>query len=493
MFENAELGHNITKEDYKKQIPALRQTLLDAQFELAEGKKFPVIILVSGMDGAGKGDTVNTLHEWLDPRLLQTSAAEEVPSDEERERPPMWRFWRVLPPKGRIGMFLGSWYSQAALSHVHGKTSDATLSESMEEILRFEKMLADEGAIVLKFWLHLSKKQQKHRFEKLSDDKDTAWRVTDTDWERHKIYDKIKSVAERTISMTNTAHAPWIIVDGSDKHYRDITVANAILEALTEKLKLRAPKPAAAIHHAPRPADHVNVLEALDLSKSMEEDEYKKALEKWQGHLNLLSRDPAFKKLAVVAAFEGQDAAGKGGAIRRITQGLDARAYRVIPIAAPSEEERAQPYLWRFWRQLPRRGKFTIFDRSWYGRVLVERVEGFCGQADWMRAYSEINDFEAELARNGIIVAKFWLQISPEMQLARFKEREATGFKRFKLTPEDWRNRDKWGIYQNAVCDMVERTSTSMSPWTMVEANDKHYARIKVLKTLCETIEKAMD
>ncbi|HAU29385.1 MAG TPA: polyphosphate:AMP phosphotransferase [Rhodospirillaceae bacterium] len=493
MFENAELGHNISKEDYKARLPALRQALLDAQSELAEKHGFPVIILVSGMDGAGKGDTVNILNEWMDPRLLRTIAMEEAPTEEEREHPAMWRVWKALPPKGRVGIFIGSWYSPAALRYIHGESSDADLASEMEDILRFEKMLADEGALVLKFWLHLSKKQQKHRFEKLSKHKETSWRVTETDWHRHKSYDQIKAVAETTIGMTNTAHAPWIIVDGSDKHYRDITIAETILDALKTRLATPVPAPSAPAILTPRPHQDINVLSAMDLSKSISQDTYREDLEKWQGRLNLLSRDPDFAKHAVVAVFEGQDAAGKGGSIRRITQALDARSYHVISISAPSEEERAQPYLWRFWHQLPRHGKFTIFDRSWYGRVLVERVEGFCRESDWMRAYSEINDFEAELTRSGVILVKFWLQIDQQTQLERFKEREATGFKRFKLTPEDWRNREKWDSYAGAICDMVERTSTSHAPWTMVEANDKHYARIKVLETLCHAIKSRLD
>jgi len=194
-----------------------------------------------------------------------------------------------------------------------------------------------------------------------------------------------------------------------------------------------------------------------------------------------------------VLLFEGNDAAGKGGSIRRITQALDARTYRIIPVAAPTEEERAQPYLWRFWRHLPRKGRVAIFDRSWYGRVLVERVEGFCTHADWMRAYGEINDFEEQLVRNRTVVIKFWLAISQEEQLKRFKEREKIGFKRFKITEEDWRNREKWPLYEQAVCDMIDRTSTEIAPWTLVEANNKWYARLKVLKTVCTRIEKALN
>jgi polyphosphate kinase 2 (PPK2 family) len=171
---------------------------------------------------------------------------------------------------------------------------------------------------------------------------------------------------------------------------------------------------------------------------------------------------------------------------------LDARQYRIMPIAAPTQEELAQPYLWRFWRNAPKKGRVAIFDRSWYGRVLVERVEGFCTEADWLRAYTEINDFEHELMADGAIILKFWLQISEDEQLRRFQEREATSFKRYKITDEDWRNREKWDAYHDAVCDMVERTSTGLIPWTLVEANDKPFARVKVLETVCDRLEQVL-
>ena len=192
-------------------------------------------------------------------------------------------------------------------------------------------------------------------------------------------------------------------------------------------------------------------------------------------------------------AFEGADAAGKGGAIRRVSGALDARQYLIVPVAAPTDEERAHPYLWRFWRNIPSLGGITIFDRSWYGRVLVERVEKLCAPADWMRAYDEINQFEEQLTKGGAIVVKFWLQISKEEQLKRFRERQRTAFKQFKITTEDWRNRKKWDAYERAVCDMVDRTSTELAPWTLVEAEDKRYARVKILKTIVERIERALD
>ncbi len=493
MFESAELGHKIDKATYDAEVPKLREALLDMQFDLAEKARFPVIILVGGVDGAGRGETVNLLNEWMDPRYIQTHGMGD-PSDEEMERPMMWRFWRALPPKGKIGVFLGSWYTWPILNRVMGVTKTADLDQSLERAKRLEKMLTDEGALIIKFWMHLSKEKQEARLKLLEKSPKTRWRVTKRDWEHYKRYDKFLKVHESVIRHTSTAEAPWIIIEGADARYRSLTVGKVILETIRKRLADFDKKKETAVRAAPLlpSIDKLHILKTLDLSQKLEKKRFEADLEKYQGKLALLTRDPRFKEITVVAVFEGNDAAGKGGSIRRITSAVDARQYQVVPIAAPTEEERAQPYLWRFWRHMPRRGRVTIFDRSWYGRVLVERVEKFCSEADWMRAYHEINDFEAQLARNHIVVVKFWLAISKDEQLRRFEERKKTGFKRFKITDEDWRNREKWEDYEQSICDMVDRTSTSLAPWTLVEANDKNFARIKVLKTLCQRIEAAM-
>jgi len=492
MFESAELGHKISKETWKKEIPELREGLLDAQLDLLQAKKFPVVILVAGVDCAGKGETVNILNEWMDPRHIETHALRDL-TDEELERPQMYRYWRVLPPRGKIGIFIGTWYSAPLVENVYGDIKNAELDQRLERIIRFEKMLCDEGALVLKFWLHLSENEQKKRLKSLEKDPKTRWRVTEKDWQNFKLYDKFRKVSERMLRVTSTAESPWTIVEGTDPRYRYLTIGKTILNSLRQRLD--APEP--PIHDEPIPPivpaiDDLLILRTLDMTKKIKKEDYEDELEKYQGKLNLLTRHDDFKKLSVVVVLEGNDAAGKGGSIRRITQALDARQFRIFSVAAPTEEERAQPYMWRFWRNIPRKGRFAIFDRSWYGRVLVERVEGFCPRTDWMRAYGEINDFEEQLVRNRTVVVKFWLSVSKDEQLKRFKEREKIGFKRFKITDEDWRNRDKWSEYELAVCDMIDRTSSEIAAWTLVEANDKYYARIKVLKTLCEKIEKAL-
>lgn len=492
MFQSAEIGHRVDKKTFNAAVPQLRAALLQAQVQLHEGKKIPVVVLISGQDGAGKGETINVLYEWMDPRFLSTLAFSE-PSDEERERPVMWRYWRSLPPKGRVGIFAGSWYSDPIRQRIEGVISQKELDARAEQINRFEAMLVNEGALVLKFWFHLTKDGQEQRLRELQSDPKTAWRVTDWNWQRLKTYDKLMDVSGHLLRITNTPWAPWIVVEGTDDRYRSLTVGQTLLAALQAKLAGGDNQDSPVAPMVRVDPDGRNVLSELDLSRSIEDKVYRSELAKWQGKLAELLRDPRFKNRSLVCAFEGADAAGKGGAIRRMAAAMDARQFQVIPVAAPTEEERAQPHLWRFWRHLPRKGHVAVFDRTWYGRVLVERVEGFCSQADWLRGYTEINDFEHELTESGVIVVKFWLQISQEEQLRRFKEREQIEFKRFKITQEDWRNREKWSAYQQAICDMVERTSTGEAPWTLVEANDKNYARVKILKTVCERLQSELN
>lgn len=492
MFESAELGHKIDRDTFKQEVPKLRAALLGAQYDMLEKKDFPVVILISGVDGSGKGETINLLYSWMDPRHISTLAFSE-PTDEELSRPNMWRYWRVLPPKGKIGVFAGSWYSQPITDRINGNLRRSELDARLTEINQFEAMLVNEGALVLKFWFHLSRDGQKTRLKALEKNPKTAWRVTKESYDRLKTYDKLQEVAGHVLRVTNSAKAPWIIVEGTDDEYRSLTVGRIVLDALQRRLKQEGRPTVPVAPPIIHPIDGKNVLSTLDLTQKLGKKDYESQLAKYQGRLSELVRDPRFVgKRSLVLVFEGSDAAGKGGSIRRIAAAMDARQYQIIPIAAPTEEERAQPYLWRFWRHVPRTGRAAIFDRSWYGRVLVERVEGFCSEADWLRAYAEINDFEHQLVEAGTVVVKFWLQISAEEQLRRFQERQDTKFKQFKITDEDWRNREKWDDYVAAACDMVDRTSTGLAPWTTVEANDKPFARVKVLRTVCERLEQAL-
>jgi polyphosphate:AMP phosphotransferase len=492
MFEAAELGHSISDREYEREEPKLREALLQAQYGLLAKKAFPVILVIGGVDGAGKGETVNILNTWMDPRHILTHAFGEM-SDEERERPRMWRYWRALPPKGKIGILFGAWHTDPILARAIKSTISKTeLELATTEIVSFERMLADEGALILKFWLHLSKKAQKKRLKQLAADPRTRWRVTAADWKQFKLYDRLRGVSETVLRETSTGHAPWTVVEGVDPNYRYLTVGRVLLDALRQRLAGEKP----AVNRAAAPPapslDKRTMLSSLDYSLALGGRRYKRDLEKYQGRLSLLTRDKKFRDRSLIVVFEGMDAAGKGSSIRRITAALDARQYQVIPVAAPSEEECAQPYLWRFWRRLPRNGRVTIFDRSWYGRVLVERVEKLCTEQDWMRAYHELNDFEEQLVDAGGIVVKFWLAVTQQEQLKRFRERENTAFKNFKIGPEDWRNRKKWREYERAVNDMIERTSNTSAPWYAIPSNDKQYTRVEILKTLCRRVAAAL-
>ena len=491
MFESAEIGHRIDKKDYKQREPELRSALLDAQYALLAKARRPLVILVNGVDGAGKGETVNLLNEWMDPRHIHTHAFGPL-TDVERDRPEMWRFWQALPPKGRIGILFGSWYTDPILQRVVGAHKRARFEQRLEDIRRFERMLVSEGALLLKFWFHLSKKAQKKRLKELSAHKETAWRVGPGDWQRFKSYDEFVDVCEDALRETSSGEAPWEVIEGSDHEYRSLTAGRMLEQALGERLKGAAPTLSPPAPPPAPPIDGRTLLASYDYKRALSREAYANKLLKLQARLNQLTRSKKMAGRSIVMVFEGMDAAGKGSTIRRLTQAMDARFYRVVPVAAPTDEERAQPYLWRFWRHIPRHGRAVIFDRSWYGRVLVERVEKFCSEFDWMRAYSEINEFEEQLTESGAIVAKFWLAITPAEQLRRFKAREDTPYKRFKITAEDWRNRKKWPHYEGAVNDMIGRTSTEHGPWSVIASDDKLFSRIETLERLCERLEASL-
>jgi len=479
MFESAELEHRVGKAAYRRAEAPLREALLDAQYDLRLNGKFSALIVIAGVEGAGKGETIQLLNEWMDPRHILTHGF-AGPSDEEHERPHQWRYWKALPPKGTLGVFFGAWHSEPIIERVAGVIGAGRFSEKIDEIVRLEKMLSDEGVLLLKYWFHVSKKVQRNNLAELGQKPPPG-------------YGRFLKVGEEFVRRTSTAEAPWIVVPAAHKRFRALTFGRHLLAALRERLDEK-PVKRHADRHPPLPeaAGSLNVLRALQLDQPMAKSAYREKLDELQQRLARLCVDKRMRKLSVVAVFEGNDAAGKGGAIRRVTPAIDARYYRNVSVAAPTEEERAQPYLWRFWRHMPRRGRFVFFDRSWYGRVLVERVEKLSPERDWMRAYAEINDFELALVRHDIVLVKYWLAISKEEQHRRFKQREKVSFKRFKITPEDWRNRKQWAKYEEAVCAMVDRTSTRVAPWTLVEANNKYYARIKVLNTLCDALEKAL-
>jgi len=505
MFEAAELRREVAKMDYESEVARLRLELFELQRRL-ERHPFPLIVLFGGVDAAGKSETVHLLNEWMDPRWIANRAF-EAPSEEERERPPFWPFWLALPPRGRIGLFLSGWYLQPIFDRVHRTSSKAEFDGALDRIASFERMLADDGAVIVKFWMHLDRKAQKKRLRALARNPLTRWRVTRRQWNQWKRYDRIIVAAERLIQRTSVAHAPWIIVDASDERYRRLVVGTEICRALTGAFTRHERALAAAATAAPRhrrrqtrPRDLVgrvdldrSILEALDMTRALPKERFETQLLRQQGRVYLAQRRAQAKRRTIVLVFEGWDAAGKGGAIRRVASALDPQCYRLVPMAAPTDEERARHYLWRFWRHLSRAGRVTIFDRSWYGRVLVERVDGYASEAEWNRAYAEIEGFEEQLADFGIILVKYWLHITKDEQERRFHERAQSPHKSWKLTKDDWRNRAKWDEYELAVNDMVARTSTRRAPWHLIPANDKNYARVEVLRLAADAIERALE
>lgn len=495
MFETTKVGRKVDKASFREQQDTLRTQLLEVQRELLQ-TDIPVVVLISGVEGAGKGEVVNRLNEWLDTRGVQTFAFWDE-TDEEQQRPRYWRFWRTLPPRGNLSILFGGWY-QAPIEHsFHGLINDAEINAELNRIVDFERMLIHDGALVVKFWFHLSEEDQKNRLKELSRDDRSRWKMLPKKSKFHDHYDRFERVAERVIRHTDQGISPWFLIEAEDKRYRDLTVGKTLLHAIKVRLSeppaMEQPPTSSHLKLPEVESARVTLLDQLDLTKALERDAYKLRLKSLQTELNELAWEAYKKKRSVVMVCEGVDAGGKGGAICRFTGAIDARLYRAIPIAAPTDEEKAHHYLWRFWRHIPRAGYITIYDRSWYGRVLVERVEGFASDAEWRRAYAEINQFEEQLVQNGTILFKFWLQVSPEEQLRRFEDRENTPYKRFKITEEDWRNREKWPEYKAAVNAMVAHTSTEYAAWTLVEGDDKPYARIKVLKTLRDGLKNALN
>ena len=452
----------------------------------------PVILVFEGMGAAGKGVQINRLIQALDPRGFDVYACDR-PTEDEQMRPFLWRYWTKTPAKGRIAVFDRSWYRSVQVDRFDGLTREDKLGDAYQDILSFEKQLCDDGTVIMKFFLYIDKDEQKKRFKKLEGSKETSWRVTEEDWNRNKDFDRYLKMNEEMLEKTDTDYAPWVIIEAVDKDYAALKIVSTVMDRLEYELEHRRPedeKTAQRQESKTRERFKNGVLSGIDLSKSLTEEEYKTRLKKLQKRLAELHSELYRLRIPVVIGFEGWDAGGKGGAIKRLTSNLDPRGYRVNPTAAPNDIEKVHHYLWRFWNSVPKAGHIAIFDRTWYGRVMVERIEGFCSEAEWRRAYQEINEMESHMANAGAVVLKFWLHIDKDEQERRFRERQANPAKQWKITDEDWRNREKWDQYEEAVNEMLIRTSTTYAPWIVVEGNDKRYARVKVLQTVVDALEK---
>jgi polyphosphate:AMP phosphotransferase len=491
MFDVAEIGSTLAKEEYKARMPDIRAQLLEAQFLLKQAG-VPVLIAVAGDDRIGSEEVIDLLNEWLDARYVDTQVFEEE-TEEERQRPRFWRYWMALPPKGRAAIFFGGLALDAIADRFFDRIDNDGFTARMEHVRTFERAQAANGTLLVKIWLHLPKQEFRRRLKQ----KNSGWQVEQRDWMVFEHYDAIKPLAERYLQESSAGAAAWTVVESTDSRYRNMRIAEHLLATFQARLSglevVTAPEAVKASAGAGKPAETpVDMLGSVDLTRQITDEEYRDQLAHYQRRLYKLSQKARKEGLNSVLVFEGWDSAGKGGAIRRLASAMNAANYRVVPIAAPTDEERAHHYLWRFWRHLPRAGKMLNFDRSWYGRVLVERVEGFAKPEEWGRAYEEINDFERQLTDHGSLLLKFWMHIDKDEQLRRFEERKITPRKQYKITEEDYRNRERWDDYLVATNEMVARTSSTTAPWVLVPANDKRAARVEVLTRVCDGLDRLL-
>lgn len=510
MLELLDLGQSLKKSQYREMMPRLRAELRDLQ-QIVHQMGIPVVILFEGLDASGKGDSIGSLVYPLDPRGFKVFTT-KAPNEEEYFRPFLWRFWTRLPSRNEFVFLDRSWYRQLLDDRVDGKLHQQDILVAAAGIREFERQLTDDGVVLIKFWLHIDKKERERRRAGIEADPYEKWRLSQPEWKRKRSFQKWMEAAEEMFALTSTANAPWRLVEANDRLFRRVRIFQEVSASLRRSVQeVQKTKSESTVgstlddHTGPaldsairKAASEVKVdatpslLDRVDLSKRLERGDYEEKLDRLQGRLRSLELECYSQRVSAIVVYEGWDAAGKGGNIKRLTQELDPRGYEVIPIAAPDATEKSHHYLWRFWKRIPKAGHVAIFDRSWYGRVLVERVEGYADEQTWRRAYQEINEFERQLRDSGTVIAKFWLHLSPEEQLRRFLERERVSYKQYKITADDWRNRLKWNAYRDAVSEMIERTSTSYAPWTIVEAEDKLWARIKTLSTLVAALEEQL-
>lgn len=472
--------------ELKKEIEALSDELARLQ-RLMKKEEIPVIIAVEGWGASGKGILINNFILPLDPRGFCVYTIKDE-NDEESRYPFLRRFMTKTPKKGEISIFDRSWYRRVLNDHIEERVAPERFTQDIEEINDFEKLFTEDGFLLVKLFLNISKSEQKKRLKELSENKETAWRVTQDDIKHNKQYDKYEKVFHKIRELTDKKDAHWKIVDANDLDEASVNIMKYLAEVFAKKLSEHENKPKierADMKKTPETAH----LSTVDLSADIEKKDYKKELFEYQEKLSRIHNRLYLKKQPVAVVFEGWDAAGKGGAIKRLTQAFDPRGYRVVSTPAPTPDELAHHYLWRFWNNIPKTGHIAIFDRSWYGRLMVEPIEGFCNSEEYERAFNEINNFEKHLTNSGMKVIKFFIHISPDEQLKRFYDRKNNPLKAWKLTDEDFRNREKWDEYVYAIERMIENTSTPYAPWHIIAGDSKKYARIEVQKTVINELK----
>ena len=575
-FTAEKLDRDVFKSEYKELISKL--VVLQQK---ARSAGVGIVALFEGWGGAGKGSRISDLMYELDARATSVHVTRELDIDTmssfpgrewgvQNYFPVMQQFWQSLGERGTITFYDRGWYAtgieQALFELLEGSREETVaklakkggVSQDWAEVARgefhgnvvasyqsiahnFERMLVDDGYIVIKLFVHVTKEAQKKRMKRLRENVNTAWRVSDEKMAQTKYYDKAYQLYDQLLERTNFDFAPWTIVNGEDKRKANLQIARTLVNALEEALAkggneaeeaakakaaansaraaaaiaeggaeetvvdnpdevLAAAEAEAALQHsqAPRASNFIIMAGCPKIDHSVEkpriesDTEYKERLKYEQARFNMLEMEMFRKRVPLMLMYEGWDAAGKGGNIKRIAQAIDARAYTVFPSPAPTKPELMHPHLWRYWIRLPKAGHVGIYDRSWYGRVLVERVEGFASPEQWSRAYDEINEFEHELVQWGAILLKFWVDITPEEQLRRFEIRQNDPNKAWKITEEDWRNREKYPQYKMAVNDMFRLTSTTFAPWHILESDDKHYARVQALEIVNNALEQRL-
>ena len=490
MLEDFVKARRPDDEELTAGIKEARDVLAASQMKIKEAG-LPVMVIFEGWGAAGKGSVLGRVIKSIDPRFFKVKTYAS-PTAEEKRYPFLYRYIEDIPEKGKFTFYDTYWMEEITDSRMDGSMPDSEYEERIDSINRTERSLVDNGYLVMKFFFHIGKKEQKRRLDELLGNKDTKWRVDKGDLYENKHYDESMKVYDKYLKDTNSPTAPWYIIDAKDKKFAELQVLEFLNSGIETALKNK--ELASPILQNTFPLKKTPKLGEIELKgKTLTEEEYDKRLDELQKELRQLHYKLYRKKIPVIIAYEGWDAAGKGGNIKRITGALDPRGFEVLPIASPEPHEKARHFLWRFWTRLPKTGHIAIFDRTWYGRVMVERIEGFCSENDWQRAYNEINEFEKELTDWGAVVIKFWVQIDKRTQLKRFKERQATPEKQWKITDEDWRNREKWNQYESAIDEMIQKTSTEFAPWYILESVDKKYARIKALEIVIEQIKKACD
>ena len=478
------------KDELKERLSKSKNRLYDLQMKIKE-HKLPVLVLFEGWSAAGKGSMIGKIIKNIDPRFFKV-ATMSAPTEEETRRPFLYRYMKEIPEEGKFAFLDSGWMEQTAKDVLKEDLSGEDYEKRIESIRRFERQLTDNGYLVLKFFMEIDKEEQKTRMQKLLDKPDTSWRVTGFDKWQNEHYKKCEKVFDRYLKDTNLPTSPWYIIDAGNKKWAELQVLETLVSNIDTALQNQ--KHSVPIPQNVFPLVKMPKLSEVDLSdKFIDEKEYQQKLKVLQSRLGELHNRLYRKRVPVIITYEGWDAAGKGGNIKRVTGALDPRGYEVHPIASPEPHEKARHYLWRFWTRLPKDGHIAVFDRTWYGRVMVERLEGFCSENDWKRAYNEMNEFEKELHDWGAVIIKFWVQIDKDTQLERFTERQNNPEKQWKITDEDWRNREKWDQYEMAVDEMLKKTSTTYAPWHILESVDKKYARIKALKIIIKELEKVLD